>query len=933
MHIGNILRWIGLSFLTLLAFMPCYGEGGLKMDAAVRYGKLENGMTYFIRQNKYPEQRASFYIVRNVGSLVEADDQNGLAHFLEHLAFNGTRNFPGKGIVNMLENHGVVFGHNINAYTSYNETVYNLSDVPSVDKRLMDSCLLVLRDWADGLLLSEEEIDAERGVILEEARQGRNADFRLRQKTMAVLAQGSQYAKRNIIGSEEVVKNCAYERIRSLYRDWYRTDLQAVVIVGDVDVDWMEKQVKEVMGSIPAILNPSPRLFYEIPEHTDVRYVLATDPEASRTNIAVNILHRACPPEGKDEAYIREEIITNLYNGMLRARIAECGREEGCPFLSAGSGLYPFMRGYSIYTVSATSKPGQETQAFERVWRETERVKQLGFTRDEFERAKTNLLARLDQMKKNEDRISNEDYARSIQEYFLEKEPLLSNADYYSLASEIIRKSGVKDLAGLTAKWLTRKNMVITITAPTGDEKHLDQEGVLAIMDKVEREKAEVWTVQKTEKTLLKGTLSGGTVKNIKKIPEIGAVEWQLSNGAKVVFRKSYYERGQILLTARSNGGFSLYEREDLPSAYYLSEWMMASGIGEVDIAGFSRLMTGKQAGCDIVLNEYTEKLNGGSTVKDLECLLQLVYMRFERPRFDETAFRSGIERVKLSMAGQENNPERILQDSLSRIMKNYHPRVVMMNQQTLKEVDPVRMERIYRERFSNASDFTFFIVGDIEERVLQPLVEKYIGSITGTGKSEIWRDNGVRGPQGKLQREISIPQTNDKAVVVMKYEKEIKNTPQREICLSLLTTILENRLNERLREQEGGTYGVHITAGGTKIPYESFSIMVNFDCSPKNAVQMKEAVEMAVSEICQSGVTMDEVKKITRSMLLEEEQEKTQNGYWMDVIQAYYVDGLNIDAPENYRNIVKRVQPEEVKTFAQELLDKANIVDVTFKP
>lgn len=929
----HTLKLALLPALCLLLLLESRGAGKLTLDPAVRTGVLDNGMTYFIRQNQFPEKRASFYIIRNVGALVEEDSQNGLAHFLEHMAFNGTRHFPGKGIIQMLENHGVAFGHNVNAYTSYNETVYNLTDVPTADTRLLDSCLLVLRDWADGLLLTDGEIDAERGVILEEARQGRDAEFRLRQQTMPVMTRGSQYEVRNIIGSAEVVKNCPYERIRSLYHDWYRTDLQAVAIVGDFDPDRMEACVKEVMGRIPAVANPKPRIFYEIPEHDEIRYVLATDPETPRTNISVNTLHRACLPGEKDERYVCSQIRMNLYNTMLRSRISELGRKEDCPFLSAGSGIYPFMRGYELYAVSATPKPAREAEAFETVYRETERVRQQGFTREELERVRMNLLVRLENARQSQERISNDDFARSIQEYFLEGEPLMANDDYCTLASALLKKITLKDVNGLAARWLARHNMTLTVTAPANAAAPLSREQLLAIMDRVEAEKLSPWTESNSAPVLMAEKLAGGRLKAEKKIPGIKAVEWTLDNGARVVFRKSYHERGQVILSARSKGGFSLYAPEDLPSAFYLPEWVMASGLGGLDASGLAKYMTGKQAGCDIALSENTEKINGGAMIKDVETLFQMVYLRFQHPRFDQQAFRSGMERARLSMAGMENHPEKIMRDSVTRIMKNYHPRAVLMNPFTLQQISPGRMEQIYRERFSNASDFTFFLVGDVEEKQLLPLVEKYIGSIPSTGQTETCKDNGVRGPRGKLQREIRLPLDNDKATVILKCEQEIKNTPRREICLSILTSVLENRLNEQLREQEGGTYGVHVNAGGTREPYESFNIMATFDCAPQNAEQMRDAVYAAIRKLCQEAPVDDEVKKLARNMLLEEEQSKVHNDYWMEVIQAWYADGINIDAPENYRDIVKDIRPEDIRTFANELLGDPNVVDIIFRP
>lgn len=928
-----IWRLIFLSALPLLCFFESCGEGKLKIDPAVRMGVLENGMTYFIRANDFPEKRASFYIIRNVGALVEDENQNGLAHFLEHMAFNGTRHFPGKGIIRMLENYGVASGNSVNAYTSYNETVYNLSNVPSGNEMLLDSCLLVLRDWADGLTLEEEEIDAERNVILEEARQGRNADFRLRQQTMPVLAAGSQYAVRNIIGSEKVIRDFPYDVLHDFYRDWYRTDLQAVVIVGDFDPGRMEQKVKRVMSGIPAVENVRPRPFYEIPSHEDVRYVLATDPEASRTNLALNILHEACRPGQKDGHYLKEQLAINLYNTMMRGRINEMGRKGNAPFLSAGSGIYPFVRGYDLYTISVTPKPGLEEEAFKLVYRETERVRQQGFTEAEFDRTRNSFLDRLEQSMNSSSRTSNEDYVQAIQEYFLEGEPLLADGDYYRLMISLLKEVDLQEVSDLAQRYLGRKNMTFTVTAPANGEKHLAKEELLQIMDDVTAENLSAWTEQSASTCLLNGDLPGGKLVSEKKIPDIKAVEWTLSNGATIIFRKSYLERGQVLLTARSKGGYSLYEREDIPAALYLPEWLAASGIGDMDASSFTKYMSGKQAGCDIALGEFSEKLNGGSTVKDVETLLQLVYMRFERPRFDETAFHIGMERARMAVAGMERNPEKIMRDSITAIMNNYHPRIVEMNEQTLGSITPEQMEHIYRERFSNASDFVFFIVADMEEKRLLPLVEKYIGSIPGNGKKEQIRDCGIRGPQGNLEKEIRLPFANEKATVLARYTKEMKNTPANEVYFSILASALESRLNERLREQDGGTYGVSVMPGGTKEPYESFYLSVSFDCEPGNAARMRKGLEEVMGDFCKTGPSMDEVKKLARNMLLEEDQAKMHNDYWMEVIYAWKIDGIDISAPENYRNILKTVRPEDIRAFAGELIGHGNQVVLTFRP
>jgi len=923
---------------AVLMSWTSFSQNGLNapapVDPAARIGKLANGMTYYIRHNEEPKERASFYIIQNVGALLENDDQNGLAHFLEHMAFNGTEHFPGKGIINTLEKHGVQFGRNINAYTSFGETVYNLSDIPVKHEGLIDTCLLVLNDWSDYLLLTDEEIDAERGVITEEWRTGQNAGRRMFNQYVKVLLQGSKYVKRDVIGSMDVVKNFKYETLRNFYHDWYRTDLQAIAIVGDIDVDAVEQKVKDLFSKIEAVQNPPKREFYDVPEHKEPLYVLTTDKEASSYEVNLYIKHKAVPASEKNLGYLREKTIQGLFSMMSRDRISELLRKGVPPFINGSLDYGGFVDGYDVFNIEATAKPDQDEMAFKSIYTEAQRIYKHGFTSGELERAKTNLLTSIESRYKQRDKISNDTYARDFKNYYIEGEPLTSIDFDWEFTQKILPTISVEEVSSRAKEWMTPENRVFVIMGPDKPEaKHLTKEEAFAMMKEIENSQIEPYVDEVVSSNLISKELKGSKVKSTKKLPEFNAVEWTLGNETKVVFRQADYEKDQVSLIAISKGGSSKVNDDKVASAMMLSSFIGSFGVGDYDATALKKALTGKKVGLNVNLSDLNETFSGSSTPKDFETMMQLLYLQFENPRFDKEAYEAMLGRYKAYIANMANNPQKIMSDSLSLILTSKSPRTKLMTPEFFNEISLDEMEAIYKDRFEDAGDFTYFIVGNIDEETAKTMAEKYIGSLTNLPRTETWIDRNVNMPKGKTVREIEIPLEVKKATVNVIYEAKMDYTPEQNLLLNVFKDILNLRYIEEIREKEGGTYGVRVSTSSSKFPKAEKNLTLMFDTDPEKAQHLKSIVYSEIEKIAQNGPTAEDLDKVVKNLLKNREQAKLHNSYWMGALNTYYTYGYNPASDANYETILKKMTIPQVQNFVKTLISKADLVDIVFKP
>lgn len=930
----RLLLIIALVQVSWLSFSQVDFNMAVQVDSAARIGRLENGMTYYIRHNEEPKDRASFYMIQNVGALLENDDQNGLAHFLEHMAFNGTKHFPGKGIINTLEKHGVQFGRNINAYTSFGETVYNLSDIPVKHEGLVDTCLLVLNDWADYLLLTDEEIDLERPVIGEEWRTRRTADFRMQRQFLPVLLNGSKYMNRDVIGDLDVIKNFKYETLRKFYNEWYRTDLQAIAIVGDIDVDAIEQKVKALFSTIPPIVNPLKREFYDVPDHKEPLYVLATDKEADSYSVDLYIKHKAPDRADKNLNYLREQTIQSLFGMMTRDRINELLQKGVPPFIMGSINYGGLVSGYQMLNISATAKPDQDAIAFMSIYTEAERIYQHGFAPGELERAKTNLLTSYESRYKQRDKINNDQFARDFKSYYIEGEPLTSIDFDWKFIQEVLPTISVEDISAKAKEWMTNENRVIVVMGPDKPEaKHLSKEQALAIMDSIDHSQIDPYNDQAVSSDLVSKKLKGSKVKSTRQLPEFEAVEWTLGNEAKVVFRKADYEKDQVALIAISNGGSSKESDDKMASAMMLNQFIGAFGLGDYNATDLKKALTGKKVSMNVSLSDLNESFNGSSTPKDFETMMQLLYLQFESPRFDQEAYEALLGRYKAYIENMANDPQKIMNDSLELIMTSNSPRTKLMTPEAFNEISLEQIKEIYKDRFVDAGDFTYFIVGNIAEDTAKVMAEKYIGSLTNLPRKETWIDRNIEGPKGKTEREIIIPVEVKKSTVSVNYDAKMEYTPEQNLLLSLFRDILNLRYIETIREKEGGTYGVRVSASYTKFPKQEKSLDLMFDTAPDKANTLKAILYREIDKIAAEGPTAEDLNKAVKNLLKNREQSKLHNGYWMQALTTYYFYSVNPADPKNFENILEKVTPAMIQEFVKTFLSKADVVDIIFKP
>jgi zinc protease len=904
------------------------------LDPEIRTGKLQNGLTYFIRANKEPRKRASFYFIQNVGALLENDNQNGLAHFLEHMAFNGTLHFPGKTLISTLEKHGVAFGTNINAYTGQDETIYNLSDVPVDSPGLIDSCLLALYDWSHSISLTEKEIDAERPVITEEWRTRRVADFRMSKQYLPILLKDSKYALRDVIGDIDVINSFSYTTLKQFYYEWYRPDLQAVAVVGDFDVNNMEDKIRSLFSQLKPVENPNPRPVFDVPGHKETYYVLASDKEASQSSVELFIIRKGTDRGNKDLGYLREQLMIRLMNSMMNTRINDLLQKGNPPAISGSIRYSEIVRGYDVLNISATAKPNQEPLALQTIYAEAERAKRWGFTRSELERVKSNLLTGYENYYKEKDKIPNDQYISQIQEYFLTNEPCPSIDFEYDFVKNTVPLVTPEEVSLLFRNLMGEENRVIVVMGPDDKSvKHITESESKDIIRKVQNSDIPAYQDIVTTGSLINGELPGSKVIRTEEVKQFGAVEWTLANNARVIFKKVDFEKDNVILSAYSLGGTSLYGTDMLPSATMLPAVIGQYGIGDFDYVTLQKMMSGKNASANVNLGELTQGISGTSSVKDFEIMMQLLYLRFEKPRFDKEAHEAIMTRYAAFLANMAKDPSKIMQDSVSLFLTNFSPRTIIMNTDFLKLVDFEKIRKIYDERFNNASNFTFIITGNISEDTAKLMVERYIGSIKGYSRKENFIDRKVRPPEGKFIRDVRIPLTIPKATVFISHNAPFKYTSYNNVALKVIQGILDIVFTEKVREEAGGTYDVSISIGSQKYPDQKATSLIMFDCDPAKANDLKAIIYRELNNMITAGPGKVNPGKAVSYLLKTREESKLHNSYWSNALYAYYFTGIDVNDPENYEVILKKLTGADIRKVATQLFSNTDQEEIVFRP
>jgi len=754
-------------------------------------------------------------------------------------------------------------------------------------------------------------------------------------KILPVVLKDSKYAIRDIIGNPDLIKNFDHNTLRSFYRQWYRPDLEAIAVVGDLNIDETEKKIKELFSKLSRVDNPEPRLKYDVPYHTDTRFVLATDKEAPQTTVSVITLYPSVPPEKKDLQYLRNSYMISMMNSIINSRISELLQKGNPPFVAGSISLEPYIaRGYNAFSIAASANMNQEPLALESVYREAERARRFGFTQGELNRAKARMMTQVENTWKQKDKIDNDTYAGWIQENFLNGEPLTSPDFDYDFLKNIIDGITLKEVSDKFIQLMKDENRSITVEGLEGnDVKHLSEQEAFDIINRVKSSALTPYEDRVTSNSLIEDDLKGSKVINTVPLPQFSAIEWTLENNARIIYRKADYEKDNVILSSFRLGGTSLYEADMLPSAMMLPAIITTYGLGSIDNVTLQKMLAGKKASAAVSLSELTEGINGSSTPRDFETMMQLLYLRFARPRFDSAAHNAIMNRYKAFINNMAKDPLKIMQDSVSLFLTSFSPRTLTMNNDMLSDVDFEKVKKIYNERFNDISGFTFIIVGNIGEDTVKTLVEKYIGSLkggTGTGK---FIDRNVRPPKGKFVRSVQIPLTVPKSTVFISHSEDLKYNSYNNVCLKVINGILELVFTAKVREDAGGTYSVSVSLTSQKYPHQNASGLIMFDCNPSRADSLKGIIYNEINKLVKVGPGKEELSKTVNSLLNNREESRKHNNFWSNAIYSWCYTGIDINDSKNYEDILKNLTAKDIQKFAREFFSKADVADIVFRP
>ncbi|GAB2598908.1 M16 family metallopeptidase [Spirosoma areae] len=891
----------------------------IPLDPAVKVGKLPNGLTYYIRKNAEPKNRAELRLVIRAGSVLETDNQQGLAHFMEHMAFNGTKNFPKNELVNFLQSAGVRFGADLNAYTGFDETVYQLP-VPTDSARLFERAFQILEDWAHNATIDPVEVNKERGVVLEERRSGRGAGQRMRDQYFPALLNNSQYANRLPIGTEPVLTTFKTETLRQFYQDWYRPDLMAVIAVGDFDMKQVEEIIREKFSRIPVVKTPKPRVDYKIPAHKDTKVVIVTDPE--QPNTVVQVIYKRPEIKEKNLNDLRESIKRGLFNTMLGNRIQELTQRADPPFLGGYSNYSAFLGNLDAFTSIAVAKEGNVEKAIRAVLDENARVKQFGFTPTELARAKQEFMTNVEQAYSERDKIRSANFVNEYVQNFTDKAPYTSIDFYYNFLKK--EQDGIKlnEVNALVDLFIHNENRAVIVMAPEKDKAKLPTvEQIIGYIDNAGK-----GLTAYEDKTLNSPLLAkqpiGSPVVNEKKINDIGVTEWTLKNGVRVVLKPTDFKNDQILFSANSFGGTSLYDLKDFQSARFSSTLTSMGGTGDYNQIQLGKFLSGKQVSVFPYVGELSEGINGSAAPKDLETALQLLYSYFTQPRKDADVVKGFLSNQRSTLQNRINTPtpQGVFQDTVTVTLGNNNPRRQPLKPDDLDKVDLDRAVQIYQERFANAGDFTFYFVGNFKEDQLKPLVEKYLGGLPATDKTEKFTDLGIRIPAGQINKTV-YRGLDPKAAVQLVYSGDLTWSPETTTQLDALGEVLEIKLIEKLREEESGVYSVGVNAAYAKYPVPRYTFRINFGCGPENVEKLIAKTQELINDVKQKGALPTDIAKFKAETRRETEVQLKDNQFWLGYLQNQYYNG---DAPDEVLHETEQlanVTVESTKAAANQYL------------
>ena len=903
----------------------------LPIDSLATVGQLDNGLRYVIRKNQKPENRVELRLVVDAGSVLEDEDQRGLAHFVEHMAFNGTKNFAKQELVDYLELIGMRFGPDLNAYTGFDETVYMLT-VPTDSAEVVETAFQILQDWAHQISFAPEEIDKERGVVIEEWRLGRGAQQRMLDEQLPILLKDSRYAERLPIGQKAVLDTFQHEALRRFYRTWYRPDLMGLVAVGDIEPAAIEALVRAYFARIPAGTSPRERTAFPVPDHEETLFAIVTDPEATYNSVSI-YYKMDVRPQGTVSAY-RRSLMEALYHQMFNQRLHELTKRPEPPFLGAYSGQGRWLRSKEFFILGAGVQNNGFDAGLEALLLEAARVREFGFTASELEREKKEMLRGMEQSYRERDKQQSSGFAAEYVRHLLTDEAIPGIAKEYALYQDLLPGIALGEVNALASEWTSEKNRVIAVEAPEQEGIAVPNEHDLrAIFAAVAQQEIAPYADEVSDEPLVAQVPAPAAIVARRQIPEIGATWFTLANGIRVCLKPTDFKNDEILFRAYSPGGHSL-----VPDASYVAASTAASVVSEGGVGSFDKIALEKKLAGKVVqvtpwISSLREGLSGAASPEDVQTLFELIYAFFTAPRQDSTAFQAYQTRMKGAIQNRSARPETAFSDTIAVTMAQYHHRARPWSLELLDEMDLVASMAVYQDRFADAGDFSFFFVGNFTLEAMEPLVRTYLGGLPATGRQETWRDVGIEAPEGVIDKAVYRgiePKSQSRLIFTGPFAYDgWKNNLE----LRAMTSVLQIKLREVLREDLGGTYGVWISSSGTRYPDEEYRISITFGSDPERVEELTQVIFEQIDSLKTVGTTDLYIDKVKEMRQRQREIDLKENSFWVRSLASLDFNGVDPRRLIQYPALVDSLTAEAVQQAAQNYFNMDRYVRVVLYP
>ena len=929
------MKRLFLFIATIFVATAVFGQNPLPNDPAVRVGQLENGLKYYIRHNDQPAQRAEFWIATDAGAHQEEDHQDGLAHFFEHMCFNGTKNFPGKSMLEYLQSIGAEFGRNINASTGFEVTQYMLNNIPVVRESIVDSCLLVLHDWSGFVTCAPEEIDNERGVIIEEKRSRDGADWRMYMAQRPYIYGDTPYAKRTLIGSYEQLANFEHQSLIDFHNKWYRPDNQAVIVVGDIDVDAVEAKIKTLFSDIPVPAEPAVKPEVKIADNVEPIVGIITDPEAQYSY--VELLWKSAPMpkqiKNTDVAFMTD-LIKSYVQQIMSERFSDIAADPASPFLQAGLYFYPICNECDATRGQVLFKEGNMNEALKAFMIEVEKMRRFGFNDGEVQRATENILKHYEKAVEAASTRKNSDLVSPLLNNFYQNEPYLEPSYALQIAQALCSQFNAQVLSQIAGQLITDENLIVLYNGPSKEGSVIPTEQEIRdVLAAAKAAEIQANVEEAVNEPFISQELKGAKVKKTAEIV-FGATEWTLKNGVKVVVLPTELKKDQVIFNITKKGGKTLIATEDLPS-FEDDIWglyLQNSGISKFAGKTVPKMLAGKSLSVNPFINGSRHGVSGSSTPKDLETALQIAYLYFTEPRFDKDEYMIGINQINALLPNLKASPDFQFSIAMDQILYGNNPRVVSLTEETLAKANLETIERVYRELFKDAAGAVVTIVGNVDLETLKPMVEKYIGSLPkGKKASQVNEENLITFAKGEVNEVVKLQMQAPKSTVVQLYSAYAPVNTKKSVALDAANYIIDMIYTKTIREDEGGTYGVGTSMVAQRSPMERLIAQIYFNTNPDAVEKLSALAVKGLKELAENGPTQEHFNMAMENFKKNLPESRINNSYWMNCLQTWNEHGINHDV--EYEEAINTLTPEDVKDALQELLSQGNVINIASFP